>query len=69
MLKRAGAKAIGVGKNLVAKVQKAIKAVMAKTKAILKKIAAVGKQMFSQLMKFLGLEISQAVNIPGEVSL
>jgi hypothetical protein len=69
MLKRAGAKAIGVGKNLVAKVQKAIKAVMAKTKAILKKIAAVGKQMFSQLMKFLGLEISQAVNIPGGVSL
>jgi hypothetical protein len=42
---------------------------MAKVKATLKKIAAAGKTMFSQLMKFLGLEISHAVNIPGEVSL
>ena len=42
---------------------------MAKVKATLKKIAAVGKQMFNQLMNFLGIEISQAVNIPGEVSL
>tara|TARA_B110000503_G_scaffold7643_1_gene10391 strand:- start:227 stop:1684 length:1458 start_codon:yes stop_codon:yes gene_type:complete len=69
MLKRAGAAAIGVGKGLVAKVEKAIKDVMAKVKATLKKIAAAGKTMFSQLMNFLGLEISHAVNIPGEVSL
>ena len=69
MLKRAGAAAIGVGKGLVKKVQKALIAVMAKVKAIFKKIAAAGKKMFNQLMKFLGLEISQAVNIPGGVSL
>jgi hypothetical protein len=69
MFKRAGAAAVGVGKGLVAKVQKAITVVMAKVKATLKKIAAVGKQMFNQLMNFLGIEISQAVNIPGEVSL
>ena len=69
MLKRAGAAAIGVGKGLVAKVEKAIKDVMAKVKATLKKIASAGKTMFSQLMNFLGLEISHAVNIPGEVSL
>jgi len=69
MFKRAGAAAVGVGKGLVAKVQKAITVVMAKVKATLKKIAVVGKQMFNQLMNFLGIEISQAVNIPGEVSL
>jgi len=44
-------------------------AVIKKVGAMLKKIASLGRKMFGALMKFLGLDIMFANNIPGEVSL
>ena len=69
MLKKAAAAAKNIGTSLLNKVKQAIVAVMKKVKAILSKIAALGKKMFGSLMKFLGLQISFASNIPGDVSL
>ena len=69
MLKRAASKAKSIGKGLIDKVNNAIKVVIKKVSGILKKIASLGKKMFSSLMKFLGLDIAFASNIPGEVTL
>lgn len=69
MLRRASKAAKNVGKDLLNKVGNAIKIVLKKVIGILKKIATLGKKMFSSLMKFLGLEIMTTTNIVGEVSL
>ena len=69
MLRKAGRAAKNIGKDMIAKVGNVIKVVLKKVLAILKKIASLGKKMFSSLMKFLGLEIGFTSNIIGEVSL
>ena len=69
MIKGAVSKAKSFGKALLDKVKNAIKVIIQKVGAILKKIASLGKKMFSSLMKFLGLDIMFANNIPAEVSL
>jgi len=69
MLKKAASRAREIGSALMAKVKSAVMAVIKKVGAMLKKIASLGRKMFGALMKFLGLDIMFANNIPGEVSL
>ena len=69
MLKRARGAAVNLGRNIVDKVKNAIKVIIQKISATLKKIANLGRNMFSSLLKFLGLDILFASGIPGEVSL
>lgn len=69
MLKRAGSWARRAGSALMNKLSVAIKSIVAKIQKALKKIANLGKRMFSSLLRFLGLEISDARGIPGDISL
>ena len=69
MLKKAAGRAREIGSALMSKVKNAVMAVIKKVGAMLKKIASLGRKMFGALMKFLGLDILFANNIPGEVSL
>jgi len=69
MLKKAGDWAKNKGKDFVAKVGKAIQAVMKKISAVFKKIVKMGKKMMGALMRFLGVEISNAIGVPTEITL
>jgi hypothetical protein len=69
MLKKAGDWAKNKGKDFVAKVGKAIQAVMKKISAVFKKIVKMGKKMMGALMRFLGVEISNATGVPTEITL
>ena len=69
MLKKAGDWAKNKGQAFVNKVKGAVTKVLAKITAVFKKIAKMGKKMFASLMKFLGVDVSSATGIPGNISL
>ena len=66
-VRSAGTYAKSLGASAVNKFKAAMKRVWSRVKATLSKIAKMGKQMFASLMNFLGLEISNTRNIPGEI--
>ena len=69
MLKNASDWAKDKGAAFVNKVKAAVKNVLSKVTAVLKKIAKMGKKMFASLMKFLGVDVKSAIGIPGNISL
>ena len=56
-------------KSLGAKAKKALKNVFSKVSNALKRIVASGKEMFSKLLNFFGVEVKSATGIVSEVSL
>ena len=69
MLRKVGGDLKRLGKNAVSKFKNILTNIMAGVKKALKVIQAAGKNLFSKLLNFLGIDISYVSGVPGEVSL
>ena len=69
MLRRAGVAVRSMGRKALAFLQRVINNIMEGVKKVFRTILNAGKAMFSKLLKFFGLAISDVSGIVGEVSL
>lgn len=69
MLRKLGSSVRHLGKKAVDFLSRVVYNIMENVKKVFKKIMSSGSQMFANLLKFLGLEISGVSGVPGEVSL
>ena len=68
-VRKIGAAAKDMGAGAIAKLKRALQQAWRRVKATFVKIKKMGKQMFSALMNFFGIDIASARGIPGEVNL